>query len=108
MKFRSLFFTIIFSASVCATQAAEGVNAEVKNCAYLLAQGKKYQVAIEYDIDFTDKKPAVSGSFSVNWSPEYFPSVQEQEKAFKELEPFINCVGINIAGGEEKKQEKLK
>lgn len=98
MNIRSLIFTMIFLLSAVAAHASEGLNSQVKNCASLLPQGKKYQVSVVYDIDNTAETPSVTGSFSIDWSPGYMPTKQEEEKAFKELEPFIMCVGPILAG----------
>ena len=99
-----MVFAMIFSVSAVAAQASEGLNNQIKNCASLLPKGKKYQVSIVYDIDTTGKKTSVAGNLSVNWSPGYLPSKEEEEKAFKELEPFMNCVGPYIAGESQKQK----
>ncbi|WP_037028590.1 hypothetical protein [Psychromonas aquimarina] len=96
MKVLKIFIPLLFS--VTGVQASQGFNAQVTDCASLLPEGKKYQVSIGFDIDTRPQKKAVSGSFSIDWAPEYLPSEQEQEKAFKQLGPFIECVGPSLAG----------
>ncbi len=96
MKLLKILITLLFS--VTAVQTSQGFNAQITDCASQLPAGKKYQVSIGFDIDTKSQKPAVSGSFSIDWAPEYLPSEQDQEKAFQELGPFIECVGPAIAG----------
>ncbi|WP_019614084.1 hypothetical protein [Psychromonas ossibalaenae] len=98
MKVLKTFVTLLCAFAVTAVQASQGFNAQVTDCASLLPAGKKYQVSIDYDIDTRMEKIAVNGSFSIDWAPEYMPSEQEQEKAFKQLGPFIECVGPSLAG----------
>jgi|GEM_PF-5973522 len=104
MTVRSLLFATIFFLVAVTAQAAEGLNGQVKECASLLPQGKKYQVSVVYDIDTTGETSSVTGSFSIDWAPGYMPTTQEEEKVFKELEPFIMCVGPIFAGASEKSE----
>jgi len=122
MNFRFWFFSFVFWFSVMPAQAemgpndpakkggsmaqsnrpsgqfGGGLNDQVKKCASLLPHGRKYRMSVIHDIDQTGDLPVTTGRFSINWAPEHFPSAQEQEKAFKTLEPFIMCVEKHIGG----------
>ncbi|WP_017220653.1 hypothetical protein [Moritella dasanensis] len=75
-----------------------GFNEGVELCASLLPKAKVYNVSVEYNIDTTQAKMIVNGSFGVEWSPEYNPSADEEKAAFKSLEPFVLCMSKELTG----------